>query len=105
VKTKLLVTFAILALTACPTTPKPHYVPAKDSDLLGAMCAHLKVLGCEEGQDVYDSDNPGPAGVPNTTCEAEYIKIQSNGTYLNPKCLLKVTSCGEIEEARKRTCE
>jgi hypothetical protein len=69
------------------------------------MCAHLKQLGCEEGQDVYDSDVPGPKDVPNVPCETAYRKMQDNGAFLNPKCVLKVAACSEIEAARKRKCE
>lgn len=105
-KTKILVALAAFLLTACPTpAPTPRVVPAPDSDSLGAMCQHLKKLGCEEGEDVYDSDVPGDAGVPNVTCEAAYRKMQENGVFLNPKCVLKVTSCSEIEAARKNKCE
>lgn len=107
-KTQILAIAALLLLTACPASnpaPTPRVVPAADSDLLGAMCQHLKALKCEEGNDVYDSDVPGPKDVPNTTCEAAYRKMQDNGVWLNPKCVLKVTSCDQIEEARKHKCE
>jgi hypothetical protein len=113
VKTKILLAFAALVLTACPASnpsPQPRVIPAPDSDLLGAMCKHLGPkaaggLGCEEGNPIYDSDVPGPVDVPNVSCEAAYKKLQDNGVWLNPKCVLKVTDCDQIEAARKSRCE
>ena len=72
------------------------------------MCDHLKKNHCEEGGDVYDSDRPGPKGVPNLTCAAHCEQLQSRGYFVNPKCILEVKSfspdCPEIEEARQRSC-
>lgn len=88
-------------------TPKP------DSDVCVAMCQHIgpKVqggLGCEEGNPVYDSDKPGPKDVPNESCR-EFCKItQDSGISMNPRCVLQVQSCDQIESARAKnpsTCK
>jgi len=114
VKTLYIFSLALLSL-ACGTTygpaaPTPRVVPAPDSDYLTAMCQHLGPkaqggLGCPEGEPVYDSDVSGPKGVPNTSCVEAYQKMQRNGIFVNPKCLIKVRSCVEIEDARKHKCE
>ena len=112
VKIKYLLSVTLL-LTACPSgvpAPTPRVIPAADSDLLGAMCKHIGPkaqggLGCEEGLPLYDSDVPGPVDVPNVSCEDAYRKMQANGVALNPRCVLKVTSCADIENARKHKCE
>jgi len=103
--------FALALLLACspskdPPTPQPPVPP--DTDLCGAVCAHLANLHCEEGSPVYDSDEPGPRGVPNLSCQAFCEKTQKRGVYVNPTCILKVTSvtkgCPEVEQARQKTC-
>lgn len=94
-----------VALVGCKTqgtTPNPVSPP--DTDLCGAMCDHLAVLGCEEGKPVYDSDRPGLAGVPNMSCTEFCQDQQAKGTYINPRCVLKVEKCADIEPARKLTC-
>ncbi len=74
-----------------------------------AMCKHIGPksqggLGCEEGNPVYDSDRPGPAGVPNKTCTDFCVEQQNNGVFINPRCVMKVKSCDEVEMARLKTC-
>lgn len=104
----LLVLSAILVLVGCPTDPakSPNPIPAPDSNLCGAMCDYLVQLGCEEGKPLYDSDLPGPRGVPNETCENWCIKTQDHGIFLNPRCVMKASSCLNIEEMRQKpSCE
>lgn len=85
-----------------PPSPNPPIPP--DTDLCGSMCTHLEVLKCEEGKPVYDSDCPGPVGVPNVTCTEFCVKQQKRGSYMNPSCVLTVEACPQIEEARQKTC-
>jgi len=61
-------------------------------------------LNCEEGQKVYNSDLPGPDGVPNQECVDWCHELQDpeHLYFVNPKCVSEVTSCSQIEEARKR---
>jgi hypothetical protein len=73
------------------------------------MCQHIGPveaggLGCAEGAPVYDSDLPGPVDVPNKSCTDFCKDQQNNGLYLNPRCLLQIKSCDEIETARQKTC-
>lgn len=73
------------------------------------MCDTLKAAGCEEGNDLYDKDVPGPKGVPNLSCKLFCEKLQNNGYFVNPRCILQVQkftvpSCPEIEVARAKTC-
>lgn len=74
------------------------------------MCQHIGPkaqggLGCPEGDPVYDSDLPGPRGTPNKSCEQFCKDQQSNGVFINPRCVAQVKSCDEIEAARQRTCK
>ena len=92
-----------LILTGCfagPEHPEPPTPP--DTDLCGSMCDHLLKLGCEEGKAVYDIDTPGPPDVPNVTCKAFCERLQKDGVFVNPKCVMAVTSCGAIEPARQK---
>lgn len=62
------------------------------------MCKHLSTLGCEEGKPVYNSDLGGPVGVPNQSCVDFCQELQDSGYFVNPKCVLLVTRCDEVEE-------
>jgi hypothetical protein len=98
--------FALLLAGACQVTPVPHPSPAPDSTYCAQMCAHIgpSGLGCLEGNPVYDSSLPGPRGVPNESCADFCTKQEANGVFINPKCVMKVTSCADIEDARQGTC-
>ena len=89
-------------------TPDPTPDPAPDPVLSDCevMCRHIGPdhLDCEEGAAVYDSDLPGPPGVPNQSCAAFCERQQSNGVLINPRCVARVQSCDEIETARQH-CE
>lgn len=76
------------------------------------MCYNIgpENLKCEEGEPVYNSDLPGPEGVPNQSCLAWCVEMQDQQHlyFLNPKCLSEVNSCEVIEEYRKKdpsTCK
>lgn len=86
-------------------TPSPAPINVPDTEMCPVMCEHFKALKCEEGDPLYNSDLPGPKGVPNQTCAEWCVEIQSKGTYLNPRCGKVVPSCDLIESWRKKTCE
>lgn len=74
------------------------------------MCQHIGPvdaggLGCQEGMSVYSSTLPGEAGVMNMTCTAFCQHQQANGVFINPRCVMQVTSCAQIEAARAKTCQ
>jgi hypothetical protein len=110
-RTLLLLSF--LGLIGCPPlrqAPSPSPTVPPDSDLCGAMCKHIGPraqggLGCEEGESVYDSDRPGKRGVPNKSCEDFCREQQAHGVFVNPRCIMKVETCSEIEAARQRICQ
>jgi hypothetical protein len=73
------------------------------------MCAHIGPideggLGCAEGMSFHSSILPGEAGVMNMTCTAFCQHQQANGVFINPRCVMQVTSCSEIEAVRQKTC-
>lgn len=97
-----------LLLVGCPPNPDhpvPPPNPPVDTDLCTDMCDHLKKLGCEEGEDVYNNDLPGPEGEPNQSCSDNCKELQDKGFFVNPRCVLTVKSCEEIEPARQKTVE
>ena len=98
----LLIPFLLLGCPRDPIVPPP--TPPPDSDLCGAMCAHLKQLGCEEGEPVYNNDKPGPPDVPNQSCEAWCVELQDpeHLYFINPRCVSLVPACEDIEDYRKR---
>lgn len=100
--TKCLLTLVLLFIVGCPpkdpVLPPPN--PPVDTDLCGEMCTHLKSLGCEEGDDVYNNDIPGPVDEPNQSCEDWCAETQDKGVSINPRCVSQVESCEDIEVAR-----
>ena len=87
-----------------PESPKPNPAKVPDSELCDEMCTHLRSLGCEEGNDYYDNEKPGPVEVPNATCEDFCVVQQANGVFVNPRCVMEVPSCDLIETYRERDC-
>jgi nitrous oxide reductase accessory protein NosL len=87
-----------------PDAPGPSPINVPDTDQCAAMCQHIGPkaeggLGCEEGEPVFDSDKGR-----NVSCQEFCEATQTNGAFLNPRCVKKVGSCDEIESARKKTC-
>lgn len=78
-----------------PVTP-----PAPEQCKL--MCRRLSDLGCEEGKPVFDSDQPGPEGVPNTSCEEFCQTSEKRGAMINPRCVKLTEACEQIEMLRTR---
>lgn len=110
-KIRILAALAVVALlVGCPP-PKdpvvPPPTPPPDTDWCGTMCDHLKMLGCEEGEPVYNNDKPGPVDVPNQSCEEWCTELQDPDHlyFINPRCVSEVTSCDQIEEFRKHDPE
>jgi hypothetical protein len=85
-----------------PEIPAPPPAPASDPAFCAEACAQHEELGCEEGEPVYNSDLPGPAGEPNQSCEEWCVEMQERGSALNPACTRLVSSCDQIEEYRLR---
>jgi len=70
------------------------------------MCSHFRELECDEGEDFYDSDRPGPVGTPNTTCEEFCESQMALGVDLNTACAAKSPTCEDIEAYRSMmSCE
>lgn len=107
-RTMVAAALAVLILGGCPKdTVIPPPTPPPDTDWCGKMCEHLKGLGCEEGEGVYNNDKPGPVDVPNQTCQewCEEMQDPNHLYFINPKCLSEVPSCEEIEDYRKKDPE
>jgi len=102
---------ALLSLTGCPPTEDTNYppppIPPPDTDLCDAMCDHIGPdgLGCEEGEDVYNSDIEGPKDVPNQSCGDFCRELQDKGVFVNPRCVATVPSCDVIEDYRLKEPE
>jgi hypothetical protein len=103
---KLVLVLLLLGCHPQPTPPNPPPGPEPEASACAVMCQRIgpENLNCEEGEAVYDSDLPGPPGVPNQSCTDFCERQQKNGLNLYPQCVAQVQSCGEIEPARQR-CE
>jgi len=53
---------------------------------------------------VYNSDLPGPEGVPNQECADWCRELQdpSHMYFVNPRCVSETPSCDKIEEYREK---
>lgn len=93
----------LLLLSSC-SYAADYPIPVKpiDTDQCGRMCTNLGELGCEEGKPVYNSDLPGPDGVPNQSCVEFCREMQDSGVWLNPKCVATVQECSQIETFRRK---
>lgn len=103
-----LLSLVALLVIGCPKTtdpPIPPPNPPVDTDLCSDMCEHLDTLGCEEGKPVYNNDLPGPVDVPNQSCADNCKELQDKGFFVNPRCVLTVKSCEDIEPARQKQPE
>ncbi len=93
-----------LVILGCPPVDPviPPPTPPPNTDLCAAMCDHLAKLGCEEGQPVYNNDIAGPVDVPNQSCADNCTELQTKGFFVNPKCVLLVEQCTQIEPFRQK---
>lgn len=105
--------FAAFTLIGCPgtgtnrpdpLTPEPTPTPYTN-DYFGDMCARLRDLRCEEGNDVYNDNMPGPVDEANQSCESFYEETEDLGIKVNPKCVRLVSECSQIEAAREKDPE
>jgi len=95
--------FLLIFLGGCPSVPPvPPPNPPVDTDWCGKMCGHLKGLGCEEGEPLYNNDIAGPVDVPNQSCEENCVELQDKGFFVNPRCVAQVASCEDIEPYRQK---
>lgn len=98
---------ALLVLGCNAVSPNP--TPPPDTDLCPAMCQHIGPvggggLGCTQGNPIYSSSLPGDAGAPNMSCTQFCQHQQANGVFVNPRCVMQVSECDQIEAARAKTC-
>jgi len=108
----LFVALFALVLFGCPVKrdpASPNPLPVPDSELCGPMCQHIGPaaqggLGCVEGEPLYNSDLPGPRDVPNQSCEQWCQEQQGKGVFINPRCVMQVKACAEIEPSRQKIC-
>ena len=85
----------VVFLLGCgPTEIEPNIVVPKDTDKCESVCAKLKSLGCEEGNDLEDG----------TTCSKFCRDTQTNGFALNLTCIDSdiVKKCEDLTECNAR---
>lgn len=73
--------------SACgPAELPPPRLPTDTADC-PAACAHLRALGCEEGQPLEDG----------SSCESFCEDTQNAGHALNPSCVKSIRRCEDLE--------
>lgn len=83
----LLAVAALFLLSCGHLRPPPVPINPGDSDQCIPACNRMAELGCPEGEPLADG----------TTCAEFCIKTQQEGHALNPTCLAKIQTCGDIE--------
>lgn len=78
-----------IVLGSCGPLPP---VPPPSTVTCGQVCAHLRALGCEEG-------NPTPAGA---TCEEVCELIQTSGIVSwDLECRAAISECSELDDCEE----
>jgi hypothetical protein len=111
---KKIAAVTILSIVACflgcPHTNEITPMPPKitDQDQCAPACANLQKLGCEEGKPIdmkracsadtdCDSHQTCAAGRCTASCETFCRSTENAGVWLDPVCVSKITSCGQID--------
>jgi hypothetical protein len=84
----------------------PASVP--DTEYCAAACEHIGSddagLSCEEGKPIEMQQGGCDAGVNDTTC-VSCVKFcydtQQQGVWLNPKCVVNIKSCDQIDNCQE----
>jgi len=79
----------------CGVNPQPTPVEPKDTAYCPAACDKLRVLGCEEGNNLPDG----------TTCETFCLDTQKSGHALRPSCVMDIQTCADIVKCSAPTRE
>lgn len=114
VKMKFLgiISLALLSVSGCPRsseiTPTPPIIT--DQNNCEAACAQLKRLECEEGTPLVPNDAgtcviSDTCGVGQTcvdgkcawTCTKFCTDTENAGVFLDPTCVMHVTSCDQVD--------
>lgn len=90
---------AALGFLGCPQPspkqPEPQPAVITDTESCGPACTVLMGLGCDEGMPI---EVPiGDGGVRLATCGEVCRNTQDNGVWLNPQCVMKISSCSQVE--------
>lgn len=78
----------VLMGSKCGVSPQPTPIEPKDTAYCPAACDKLRVLGCEEGNDLPDG----------TTCEKFCVDTQKSGHALRPSCVMDMQSCADLSK-------
>lgn len=77
----------IFGLNGCkPLTPPPVVVQPDDTESCASACAHLRSLGCPEGDDLADG----------SSCVKFCVDTQVSGHALAPSCVVTIQTCEEL---------
>lgn len=111
-KTLTLAFAACILLTGCPTKDleTPNITKKDDAVMCAPACAHIKSMGCPEGQPlVYPgttcesnaecADGECIDGKCAETCEQVCRALVKEGRQLGLKCWQTITVCSEIESS------
>jgi hypothetical protein len=97
----------VLALVSCgaPQEPAPTIRVQAGASLCADACAHLRSLGCAEGEPIRApadvsvrvacgmNDNTASCVTCDWFCDYQH----QNGVYWNTPCLVDVATCGAVE--------
>lgn len=95
---RLFTVLVVLVTLGCggKRIPEPRPATITDSASCDPACEHLRDLRCEEGNDIHMPDDT------KVTCAQWCKETQSNGVWLNPKCVEKITQCSQIETCAEK---
>lgn len=89
--------------------PTWNPVPVSDTEYCGPACDHIGStdggLNCQEGQPIEMKPDVCSGGIPDevncVSCKKFCEDTQSHGVWLNPKCIINIQTCSQIDTCQE----
>ena len=101
-------TFIMSYTSSCASEPVWNPAPVPDTEYCAAACEHIGPadggLNCAEGQPIEmkpDACSGVIDDVNCVSCKKFCTDTQQNGAWLNPKCVVNIVVCSDIDKCQE----